>query len=172
MYGSGQSTDPTPSSGPGSDLNNSRTTGNPTTMGGDDRNLTSSMRDYADTSGKPSKAEQVLGSEDPMGGVSTQRATPMDDVATTASVKSGVPGEAQSGKPLGSETDQPSFGSSGTAMTAAGPHSSNLANKVDPRVDSDRDGRGAVAGTSSTTSVGGAGIGQRTSDLPDRSVGR
>jgi len=35
---------------------------------------------------------------------------------------------------------------SGTAQNTAGPHNSDLANKVDPRVDSDRDGSGTFGG--------------------------
>ena len=40
-----------------------------------------------------------------------------------------------------------------TGNTTAGPHSSNLENKMDPRVDSDRDGR---SGLGNTTGVGGS----------------
>lgn len=39
----------------------------------------------------------------------------------------------------------------GSHHTTAGPHSSDLANKADPRVDSDRDGRGLGHGTHGTT---------------------
>jgi hypothetical protein len=48
-------------------------------------------------------------------------------------------------------------GASGSTTTS-GPHSSNLANKMDPRVDSDRDGRSELgtteAGTGTATRVG------------------
>lgn len=57
----------------------------------------------------------------------------------------------------------------GYGSTNAGPHSSNLGNKTDPRIDSDRDNRGAY-GASSTSGVGshstatsGAGYGSTTS---------
>ncbi|TAQ89208.1 hypothetical protein B7494_g2504 [Chlorociboria aeruginascens] len=50
-------------------------------------------------------------------------------------------------------------GTTGTASygsTNAGPHSSNLANKLDPRIDSDLDGRNAgVGGTTGTTGTTG-----------------
>ena len=45
-------------------------------------------------------------------------------------------------------------GSHGTS-TNYGPHSSNLANKVDPRVDSDRDGRAGLGGTTGMTGTTG-----------------
>ena len=54
-----------------------------------------------------------------------------------------------------------------TGAAGVGPHSSSLANKADPRVDSDLDGsRGLGSGTS------GAGSGLTGTSLPDRSVGR
>jgi len=39
---------------------------------------------------------------------------------------------------------QRALGRSGGDTTATGPHTSNLENKMDPRVDSDRDGRAGV----------------------------
>jgi len=53
-------------------------------------------------------------------------------------------------------------GSTGTTTTTAGPHSSNLANKADPRVDSDRDNRAAYntsSGTANTAYGSGTGTG-------------
>lgn len=48
----------------------------------------------------------------------------------------------------------------GNTSTNAGPHDSNLANKLDPRVDSDLDGSSRIgAGTTSTTTGTGAGYG-------------
>jgi len=80
-----------------------------------------------------------------------------DDSATTASVRSGIPGAAQSGntnKPLPTE---PGYG---TGRTTAGPHSSNLENKLDPRVDSDLDGsRGLGGNTTGTRGMTGTGSG-------------
>jgi hypothetical protein len=54
--------------------------------------------------------------------------------------------------------------------TNAGPHNSNLANKVDPRVDSDLDGRGnrtgahtgGLIGTSGSHATPGSGTAQNT----------
>ena len=40
-----------------------------------------------------------------------------------------------------------------------GPHDSNVANKLDPRVDSDRDGRSGVTGSSHTGTTGGGLLG-------------
>jgi len=45
-------------------------------------------------------------------------------------------------------------GTIGTAEGATGPHSSRLANTVDPRVDSDRDGSGTTGGYTSGTTAG------------------
>lgn len=46
----------------------------------------------------------------------------------------------------------------GPASSTAGPHSSNIANKADPRVDSDRDGRNAFGNTGNTTTTGTTGV--------------
>jgi hypothetical protein len=53
------------------------------------------------------------------------------------------------------------LGSTGTyGSTNAGPHSSNMANKADPRVDSDRDGRGIGHGTAGNAGgIGSTGAG-------------
>lgn len=69
-------------------------------------------------------------------------------------------------------TGHTTTGVHGTHNTTAGPHSSNLANKVDPRVDSDRDGSrnmgaatgntGASAYTSNTNTGYGTGTGVGT----------
>jgi len=48
-------------------------------------------------------------------------------------------------------------GITGSNSTNAGPHSSNLANKVDPRVDSDRDGSHNIGGTTHTGTAGYSG---------------
>ena len=162
MYGSEKSDDPIRSGGQISHLGSSNTTGN----AGDDMNPTLSTRNDPDSSTKPSKAEEILGSQDPMGGASTTRsAYPTSDTATTASVKSGVPGEAQTGKMIGSSTD-------GTATATGGPHSSNLGHKADPRIDSDGNGRAGLGATSSKVGAGGYGTDQGNTVLPDRSVRR
>ena len=102
-----------------------------------------------------------------------------DDTATTASVKSGVIGEPQGGAGLtGPDTTGPAInkplprepetaGTGNLGHSGVGPHDSKLANKVDPRVDSDLDGS---KGLGSSTS--GAGPGLTGTSLPDRTVGR
>lgn len=98
---------------------------------------------------------------------------------TTPSVQSEIPSQAQSGslaglsgtrdtldtsKPLPNE---PPSGLSGiSSSTTAGPHSSDLANKADPRVDSDLDGSKGLGSNI------GDGDGLTGSSLPDRSVGK
>ena len=102
-----------------------------------------------------------------------------DDAATTTSIKSSIPGLSQAqpltdisgtqdtldiNKPLPSE---PNSGLSGIpSSTSAGPHSSNLANKADPRVDSDLDGSRGLGGNNAD------GNGLTGSSLPDRTVGK
>ena len=55
----------------------------------------------------------------------------------------------------GSGTTGSGYGSSGYGSSTSGPHSSNLENKVDPRVDSDRDGsRNLGANQYDTTTTG------------------
>lgn len=102
-----------------------------------------------------------------------------DDTATTASVKSGVIGESQEGSALigsgatGSATNKPpplepeSAGSGRTGPSGVGPRDLSLANKADPRVDSDLNGSRGL-GSSDT----GTGSGLTGTSLPDRSVGR
>lgn len=98
-----------------------------------------------------------------------------DDAATTASIKSGVAGKAQGGSlanpsgthnPLGSNKplSEPSAHPGSTTHTA-GPHTSDLANRADPRVDSDRAGHKGLG-----TSTAGTGSGLTGSSLPDRST--
>jgi hypothetical protein len=83
--------------------------------------------------------------------------TSSDNYTTTRS--GGPTGSGLTGTHGTTGTTGTGFGSSGHS-TNAGPHSSNLANKVDPRVDSDRDGN-RVAGnntsnySSSTTGTSG-----------------
>lgn len=104
---------------------------------------------------------------------------PLDDTATTASIKSGVPGNPQSSSLTGStgnkdvvDTNKPlshepaGVGLGGTPdKYAAGPHSSSLANRADPRVDSDLDGSKGLGGSAT-----GTGSGLTGSSYPDRSV--
>lgn len=97
-----------------------------------------------------------------------------DDGATTASIKSGVAGKAQGGSltdpsgthhTLGSNkpSSEPSAHSGRTHT--AGPHTSDLANRADPRLDSGRDERKGLG-----TSTAGTGSGLTGSSLPTRSV--
>lgn len=97
----------------------------------------------------------------------------LDDAATTASIKSGVPGNPQSTSLTGSTGSEEPLpheptGSSlkGTSdKHAAGPHASSLANRADPRVDSDLDGSKGLGGGATSTGSGLTG-----GSLPDRSV--
>ena len=189
MYGSGKSDDPVHSGPVGS--------GNPLTSNktGDDTGPTSAFSGYGNTplpganradvdkpyyEGNPSS---TTGTTD-----STSRSTDStsripgafeDDTATTASVKSGVIGEPQDGTALtdsgavGSSTNKPlplepeSAGTGRTGPSGVGPHDSSLANKADPRVDSDLDGSRGLDSHNR-----GTGSGLTGSSLPDRSVGR
>lgn len=65
----------------------------------------------------------------------------------------GVTGTHSTG--LGSSTTHNTSTGAYGSNTTAGPHSSNLANKVDPRVDSDLDGSKHVGGTTGTTGTSG-----------------
>jgi len=64
-----------------------------------------------------------------------------------------------SGVSGGANTHTSGFGTGGShpQSTTAGPHDSNLANKLDPRVDSDRDGANVGQYGHNTTHQGGAG---------------
>lgn len=111
----------------------------------------------------------------------TGTSSTLDDAATTASIKSGIAGYPRSGSHTTSsgtrdtlDTNKPlpheptGTGLSGhSGSTTAGPHSSNLANRADPRVDSDLDGSKGVG-----SSTKGSGSGLTGSSLPDRSAGR
>ena len=100
-----------------------------------------------------------------------------DDADTTASVASGIPGRAQTGNTVGSGAyssgvdnnkplpTQPGTSGSGltgpgltdsgmSSNTAAGPYSPNPENKLDPRVDSDLDGRSGLGNTNTGTGRG------------------
>jgi len=66
---------------------------------------------------------------------------------------------------------QRAMGSTGaTGNTTAGPHSHNIENKMDPRVDSDMDGRSGL-GTAATGTGAGTGIGNNTTGLAGRNDG-
>jgi len=178
MYGSGQSSDPVHStntggvSGQGSHFGSSQrgtdplsSSTNPTSSGvssGYGSNTTGTGQ-QPNLSGNPTSRSNMPGG--------------FDDGASTASIKSGVPGHPQSESGLiGSsgtgeslDTNKPLPHTPGSGLTGsnttAGPHSSNLANRADPRIDPDLDGsRGLGRGTTGAGSTG--------TNLPDRSVGR
>jgi hypothetical protein len=76
-------------------------------------------------------------------------ASRVPDSTTTGS----TPGTVQIG---GSSTDRSYYLGSGTSSsTATGPHSSNLANKADPRIDSDLDGSRTMGNTAGTAVISG-----------------
>ena len=63
------------------------------------------------------------------------------------------------------------YGSSTTTSTNAGPHNSNVANKLDPRVDSDMDNRArhdALAGSSYNNPVAGATAGPHSTNTANK----
>lgn len=92
-----------------------------------------------------------------------------DDAATTASIKSGVAGKAQGGSLTNPSGSHHALGSNKPLSDThtAGPHTSDLANRADPRVDSDRDGHKGLG-----TSTAGTGSGLTGSSLPNRSAQR
>lgn len=151
LYGSGKNGDP---------VHDERVAGNPLT--GNETGAIDSTRQ----STEPTSSSPMPGTFD-------------DDTATTASVKSGVIGESQeqSGLTGSGETVPPSnkqlshepepAGTGPVGHSGVGPHDSKLANKADPRVDSDLDGSKALGGSTS-----GTGSGLTGTSLPDRSVGR
>lgn len=74
---------------------------------------------------------------------------------------------------VGGALGSSSTGSTGSGLTGshgqttAGPHSSNLGNKVDPRVDSDLDGSRGVGGRGTT----GSGYGSNTTGIGSSNYG-
>ncbi|KAI9877958.1 MAG: hypothetical protein M1830_002365 [Pleopsidium flavum] len=178
MYGSGQSSDPVHSantggvSGQGSHFGSSQRGTDPLSSS---TNPTSSG--VGSGSGYGSEVSGT-GRQPGLSGNTTSRSNMpggFDDGASTASIKSGVPGYPQSGSGLAGssatgdslDTNKPLPHTPGSGLTGSntttGPHSSNLANKADPRVDSDLDGsRGLGRGTT--------GAGLTGTNLPDRSV--
>lgn len=186
MYGTGQdpllagTASPT-TYGQGSQVGGSHVTGNDPSY---------STTDPASTSEYGTGKNQQLGA----GGLSastagedryssSSRRGVTDETSTTASILSGVPGKDQSSslthpsaandtldtnKPLPLEpTDTGYTGPS--AGSSAGPHTSTLANKADPRVDSDRDGSRGIGYDNYDK---GTGSGLTGNALPDRTVGR
>ena len=194
MYGSGANTDTVrdgttgSSSGQGSHLEKGRATGEGPLSTSTDPTSTAGYGSSTSGTGHRSAVNEHPFSSHGLGTTGSTESSSrtgttgaFDDAATTASIKSGVPGNAPSGSHTTSsgtrdtlDTNKPlphqpaGAGLSGhSGSTTAGPHSSNLANRADPRVDSDLDGsRGLGAGTT------GSGSGLTGSSLPDRSTGR
>ena len=192
MYGSGRSDDPVHSGTAG------KVEGNPLTSNtiGNDTGPATAFSDYGNTpaSGSNRAPEDKAMYEGAQPGTTAHSTMPSsasrmpgsfgDDTDTTASVKSGIAGEPQTGSRMtGSGTTdplntnkslprEPETAGTGytTGATGVGPHSSSLANKADPRVDSDLDGSRGVG--NSTTRTTGTGSGLSGTRLPDRSVGR
>lgn len=175
MYGSGQSDDPV-HTGTGTQATSSHNTNNP---------IPSSTEPAGNTSRDPVGQGGIGSVQQGSQPVSSSRmpGTSDDDVGSTSSIKSGVPGSNQESRVIGApETHdtldtnkplphEPTTGAAheqGSSTTSGvGPHSSGLANKADPRVDSDLDGSRGL-GSHGTTGTTGAYTG---SELPDRSVG-
>lgn len=189
MYRSGSNEDPVHDvptsslSGEGSHLGSSRAAGGETSVTSADP---TSARSGATGTGYESAVNERpfsthgLGTTDLNEPSSTHGTShTLDDTATTASIKSGVPGKPRSSSLTGStgNKDTPEVNKplppkpTGAGLTetpgtsVAGPHSSNLANQADPRVDSDLDGSKAFGGSAT-----GTGSGLTGSGLPDRSV--
>ncbi|KAI4241592.1 MAG: hypothetical protein LQ352_007411 [Teloschistes flavicans] len=94
-------------------------------------------------------------------GVETSNKTGGYGSGTTGS---GLTGSNTTGTGYGSSQYGSTAGGLGSHSTTAGPHSSNLANKADPRVDSDLDGRSGMGSTNTTGTSGttGSGLGSST----------
>lgn len=173
MYGSSRSSDPV----------HSGTTGGASGQGshlGSSQNTSASNPTSGDVSSGYGSNPTAGGHQSSLTGNATSRfgtSTAFDDGASTASIKSGIQGHSQSGSgligssgsndPVDTNKPLPITPASGLigGNTAAGPHTSNLANRADPRVDPDLDG-------SSGLSRGTTGAGLTGSGLPDRTIGR
>lgn len=194
MYGSGLNTDPVHDNtivGQGSHSGSSRGVGNDPTSTSEHGSGIAGTGHHSAVNEKPFSTHG-LGTTEPNVPSSTSGTTgTFDDAASTASIKSGVPGNAPSGSLTGLSgphdtlnTNKPlpheptSTGTSGTSgvptsahptsgHTTSGPHSSDLANRADPRVDSDLDGSRGLGGNTT-----GSGSGLAGGSLPDRSLGR
>ena len=166
MYGTGESSDPV-------HMNT-----------GDQAGHTKATSDPADPTGNSARDPVGQGG---MGSIqqgsnpapSSQMPGAFDNDSTSAtSIKSGVPGNSDesrtagtsaahdtvdTNKPLPSEPATGAYGSSNTS--GAGPHSSGLASKLDPKADSDRDGSkglGSQGMAGDTAGMTGGAVGDRT----------
>ncbi|KAL8771010.1 MAG: hypothetical protein Q9209_003429 [Squamulea sp. 1 TL-2023] len=175
MYGSGQSGDPV-HAGTGSQATSSH---NPTDP------LSSSTAPTNPSAREPigqGGSGSVQQGSNPMPSSHTQ-GTLDDDAGSAMSIKSGQPGNSQESKitgipkthgPLDTNKalpHEPTTGYTGghdsSTSSGLGPHSSALANKADPRVDSDLDGSKGLGGRDTT----GTTAGLTGSSLPDRTAG-
>ena len=169
MYGSGQSGDPV-HTGTGSEATRSDPIASSTHPTGN------TSRDPVGQGGTSSTQQ----GQNPLSS-STMPGAFEDDVESTSSVKSGLPGNSRDFKMTGvpdtrdpldtnkalprepATGDTRGFGT--TSEAGAGPHSSTLANRADPRIDSNlNDSRGL--GSQGTTG------GMTASNLPDRTIGK
>ena len=182
MYGSGQSSDPIHSSstgsGAGSQFGSSQTPNTEATPLSS--NNSTSAADTSSYGNNPTASGTGgLGSSYNTAPTTSGSRMPGsfddDDTSSTTAIRSGVTGQSHRGSGLTGSSDinkplpnQPGTSNLGSgAKTTAGHHSSNLENKLDPRVDSDMDGSRGLG--SNTTTSGSTLTG---SSLPDRSVGK
>ncbi|KAL8852552.1 MAG: hypothetical protein Q9221_002548 [Calogaya cf. arnoldii] len=175
MYGSGQSSDPV-HTGTGTQATSSHNANDPTSSSTGP--TTSSTREPIVQGGTGS----IQQGSTPLSSSRTP-GTFVDDGGSAMSIKSGHQGNSQESKITGtSDTHDPLdtnkalprepttgyAGAPGSSTTSGvGPHSSSMANKADPRVDSDLDGSRGLGGRDTSGTTGGA----MGSTLPDRTVG-
>lgn len=176
MYGSGQSSDPV-HTGTGTQATSSHNANDP---------LSSSTAPTASSTREPIGQGGTGSIQQGSAPLSSSRTpgTFVDDGGSAMSIKSGQQGNSQESKITGiPETHdpldtnkalprEPTTGYTGahdsSTTSGAGPHSSAMANKADPRVDSDLDGSRGLGGRD-TSGMAGGGMG---STLPDRTAGK
>ncbi|KAL8779805.1 MAG: hypothetical protein Q9213_006763 [Squamulea squamosa] len=175
MYGSGQSGDPV-HTGTGSQATSSH---NPSDL------LSTSTAPTNPSAREPigqGGSGSIQQGSNPLPSSHTQ-GTLDDDAGSAMSIKSGQPGNSQESKITGiPETHgpldtnkalprEPTTGYTGghdsLTTSGVGPHSSALANKADPRVDSDLDGSKGLSGHDTAGTTGGL----TGSTFPDRTAG-
>lgn len=180
MYGSGQSSDPV-HAGTGTQATSSHNTNNP---------LTSSTADMPSSTREPVGQGGIGSIQQGSNPTSSSRMPGMsdDDAGSALSIKSGQPGNSQQSKVTGlpdthdplntnkalprEPTTGPTTGLGSSTASGAGPHSSALGNKVDPRVDSDLDGSRGIGGSGAAGMSSGMSSGMAGSNLADRTVGK
>ncbi|KAL8647948.1 MAG: hypothetical protein Q9226_006216, partial [Calogaya cf. arnoldii] len=175
MYGTGQSSDPV-HTGTGIQATSSHNPNDP--MSSSTGPTASSTREPIGQGGTGSIQQGSI----PLSSSRTP-GTFVDDGGSAMSIKSGHQGNSQESKETGTsdthdplDTNKPLPREPTTAHTGApgsstisgvGPHSSSMANKADPRVDSDLDGSRGLGGRDTSGITGGA----MGSTLPDRTAG-